>query len=145
MPDEMIKGAVALREQRPVPFPGSDDAQAEGCRCPVIDNRRGRGAYNSPTTGEPQFWINVDCPIHGESPVEHRPPLGAEVFVRTPEGRDVKIGVITYIAQDADCKRLAYAVTVCDDSQDVGRKTPSWALRWPVRKERPVGGKGWHV
>jgi len=73
MADETVKGAVALREQRPVPFPGSEDAQAAGCRCPVIDNRRGRGAYNSPTTGEPQFWIVDGCPLHAPHPSKDHP------------------------------------------------------------------------
>lgn len=47
-----------------LPAPGSDEAVAAGCRCPVMDNRRGRG-YR--TDGE---WImNIDCPIHGNGAV----------------------------------------------------------------------------
>lgn len=64
---------------------------------------------------------------------EGRPRLGAEVFVRAQDGHEVRIGVITYIAQ-SDGEHLAYAVTVCADSMDVGRKIHSWALQWPQRK-----------
>jgi hypothetical protein len=45
--------------------PGSDEARAGGCKCPVIDNSHGRGAYDTP--GGPVFWVNDDCPIHGSS------------------------------------------------------------------------------
>ena len=50
------------------PSPGSAEAQANGCRCPVMDNCRGRGANE--TAG--QFWINGACPLHGgkQEPVQ---------------------------------------------------------------------------
>jgi len=58
------------------PNPGSDEALAAGCRCPVLDNAHGRGAYREPD-GTPQFWINSDCPLHGAaSPVEPPPAPG---------------------------------------------------------------------
>lgn len=43
------------------PNPGSREAKAAGCRCPVLDNCRGiRPPY------PPDGWvINEDCPIHG--------------------------------------------------------------------------------
>lgn len=63
--DVKILGSVELRTQKPLPPPGSDEARADGCTCPVMDNRRGRGAYNAPVSGEPQFWVNGDCPMHG--------------------------------------------------------------------------------
>lgn len=47
----------------PIPNPGSHEAQAVGCKCPVIDNGRGAGAWISPQ-GEPEFWISEDCPVH---------------------------------------------------------------------------------
>jgi hypothetical protein len=46
------------------PNPGSQEAIQQGCKCPVLDNRRGKGfVVNS--EGEPEFWINEDCPLHG--------------------------------------------------------------------------------
>ena len=47
------------------PNPGSQEAIDAGCRCPVMDNHYGAGAYND-EKGEPLFWINEDCPIHGK-------------------------------------------------------------------------------
>ncbi len=46
-----------------LPNPGSDEARALGCRCPVLDNAHGRGF---PWGGhDPSFWIRADCPLHG--------------------------------------------------------------------------------
>jgi hypothetical protein len=36
--------------------PGSDEAYAEGCKCPILDNQ------NMP---EGKKWVNADCPLHG--------------------------------------------------------------------------------
>lgn len=47
--------------EKPRP-PGSNEALNAGCSCPVLDNAHGAGAYVK--DGEPQFWINGDCPIH---------------------------------------------------------------------------------
>ncbi len=47
------------------PNPGSEEAVALGCLCPVLDNEHGRGAYLD-ATGKPVFWINEDCPLHGK-------------------------------------------------------------------------------
>jgi hypothetical protein len=44
------------------PNPGSDAAVAIGCTCPVLDNGRGRGAYQ--VGGVWQFWITQGCPLH---------------------------------------------------------------------------------
>ena len=43
--------------------PGSDVALAQGCRCAVLDNCHGHGAYIK--DGKPIFWISEDCPLHG--------------------------------------------------------------------------------
>ncbi len=52
------------------PTPGSDEAVAQGCTCPVLDNGRGRGAYQ--IDGVWQFWINWGCPVHmGHEPLEY--------------------------------------------------------------------------
>jgi hypothetical protein len=44
------------------PNPGSDDAVAQGCKCPVMDNCRGAGI---PTSGGVCFYYSDDCPMHG--------------------------------------------------------------------------------
>ena len=36
--------------------PGSDEAYAKGCKCPILDNQ------NMP---EGKKWVNGDCPLHG--------------------------------------------------------------------------------
>jgi len=46
--------------------PGSDEAIKAGCKCPVMDNRYGAGAYIDPNNN-PVFWYNFDCPIHGKA------------------------------------------------------------------------------
>ena len=43
------------------PNPGSNEALDKGCLCPVLSNAHGRGVGGD---GE-DFWINGDCPIHG--------------------------------------------------------------------------------
>ena len=43
------------------PNPGSDEAVAQGCSCPVLDNGRGKGAYGR----SDQFWIAENCTLHG--------------------------------------------------------------------------------
>lgn len=50
-----------------IPNPGSDEALALGCRCPVLDNSHGKGAWGYPVdeSGKPSFWINENCPLHG--------------------------------------------------------------------------------
>lgn len=47
-----------------LPRPGSYDAQALGCKCPVLDNHYGRGYWGD---GKKYGWVHrEDCPIHGE-------------------------------------------------------------------------------
>lgn len=43
--------------------PGSPEALAQGCRCPVIDNGYGRGVDIG--IGERVWWMSEDCPLHG--------------------------------------------------------------------------------
>lgn len=47
--------------------PGSDEAIAAGCTCPVIDNGHGRGYMGGVTDdkGQTVFVISGDCPLHG--------------------------------------------------------------------------------
>lgn len=53
-----------------VPNPGSPEAGALGCLCPVMDNARGKGI---PTTAGVHFWINADCPVHCGNPPSNNP------------------------------------------------------------------------
>lgn len=41
-----------------VPPPGHPDAVDQGCRCPVLDNARGKGSYKG------GYIIRGDCPLH---------------------------------------------------------------------------------
>ena len=54
----------------PVPNPGSDEAAALGCRCPVLDNGHGRYPYRGydEVTGEALWVIMADCPLHAAGP-----------------------------------------------------------------------------
>lgn len=45
--------------------PGSDKAAEAGCTCPRMDNRHGQGSEY----GSNMFWINGECPVHGQSVV----------------------------------------------------------------------------
>ncbi len=49
-----------------VPNPGSDEAVAAGCLCPVIDNGRGRGYRGGvkDEQGRTLFVFNAACPVH---------------------------------------------------------------------------------
>lgn len=52
----------------PVPNPGSREAVAQGCLCPVLDNHHGAGIPITGDNGQPTvtFWQRGDCPLHGE-------------------------------------------------------------------------------
>lgn len=51
------------------PPPGSDEAIAQGCRCPVLDNSHGKGMYGGnllhPESGLPLYVFVDECPLHG--------------------------------------------------------------------------------
>jgi hypothetical protein len=68
------------------PNPGSDEARKLGCKCPIIDNGHGRGVYTD-EAGNPLFWINGNCPIHGQE-LEQPPDecVGDPRTVKNPEG-----------------------------------------------------------
>jgi hypothetical protein len=55
--EELMKKAMK-------PNPGSNEAIALGCTCPVMDNGHGQG-FPWPGTEGPSFWVNADCPVHG--------------------------------------------------------------------------------
>jgi len=51
------------------PTPGSDEAVAQGCTCPVADNAYGLGLFGIYHGGPDDarlFWVNEDCPLHGK-------------------------------------------------------------------------------
>ena len=47
-----------------LPLPGSDEAVKAGCTCPVMDNRHGKGMWQS-QDGRALFVITGGCPLHG--------------------------------------------------------------------------------
>jgi hypothetical protein len=51
-----------MTEETKTPNPGSDEAIAIGCKCPVLDNGHGDEELAKCRGG---FWINAVCPIHG--------------------------------------------------------------------------------
>ena len=51
------------RDRYPWP-PGDPQAIIDGCICPVIDNRYGRGIYTG-EDGLPVFIYNQGCKLHG--------------------------------------------------------------------------------
>jgi hypothetical protein len=60
-----------------IPNPGSPEARARSCRCPIVDNHYGAGAYLN-GDGQPQFWIAADCPLHAtpDAPMPKDPETG---------------------------------------------------------------------
>lgn len=44
--------------------PGSDQAIADGCTCPVLDNAHGKGCGYVSQDGDPLFIVSHACPIH---------------------------------------------------------------------------------
>lgn len=64
----MTPAEIIARE----PNPGTDDAVALGCRCPVIDNGRGRGYMGGAKdeNGGTLFVIVADCPLHAPLALE---------------------------------------------------------------------------
>lgn len=45
--------------------PGSEEAVVAGCYCATEDNNHGKGYRIDIESGEPEFWINAECPLHG--------------------------------------------------------------------------------
>lgn len=52
--------AAEIPTIKPRANPGTDEAIKAGCRCPVIDNGRGRGWMGQPGI----FVFSADCPVH---------------------------------------------------------------------------------
>lgn len=52
-----------------IPNPGSNEAIALGCSCPILDNGHGLGAYGGTIKnreGCPIFWYDTLCNLHGQ-------------------------------------------------------------------------------
>ena len=73
LPEQYDSGVMSLRSDyprdngsewdAPSPYkswgklvPGSDEAYAEGCKCPILDNQE---------MPDHKKWVNGDCPLHG--------------------------------------------------------------------------------
>ena len=52
-----------LVEDLTIPDPGTQEAIAMGCTCPVEDNNHGKG-YTTGPDGEVLFVYSHDCPVH---------------------------------------------------------------------------------
>lgn len=59
--------AVCKEDAMNQPNPGSDEAIEQGCKCPVMDNNRGKGLPWPNGNGgyDTAFWMSADCPLHG--------------------------------------------------------------------------------
>jgi hypothetical protein len=54
------KALVSATKNGKPPNPGSPEAIALGCKCPVLDNHNGTGSDYGPGT----FWYTDGCPVH---------------------------------------------------------------------------------
>lgn len=50
------------------PNPGTAQAVAQGCTCPVVDNQKGEGIPAFGDDGKPvrYWWYDTSCPVHSE-------------------------------------------------------------------------------
>ena len=55
-----------MTEPRAIPNPGSEEAGALGCVCPVMDNNHGKWAPWPPDG----WWMAEGCPVHRTVPDE---------------------------------------------------------------------------
>jgi hypothetical protein len=62
-----------ITDAYPMGTPGSDEARAAGCLCPVLDNAHGRGAYGLEGGEGALFWCDTRCPLHGVRVCAQRP------------------------------------------------------------------------
>lgn len=49
------------------PYPGSQEAVDQGCKCPVMDNFYGKGipVKDDKDNVRTAYWMSADCPLHG--------------------------------------------------------------------------------
>jgi len=66
--------------------PGHPDAVRDGCTCPRMDNHNGAGSGYRDEAGNPVFWFDFECPLHGS--LDHV-PMGERLTCTThaQEGR----------------------------------------------------------
>ena len=85
-PSEQQSAALAMA-------PGSASAVAAGCKCPILDNARGKGWLCSG-----HFIVREDCPIHGtakqfgQHPRTRLRPECVESSENRPASKDDKQG-----------------------------------------------------
>ena len=61
------KTSLSATKNGKPPNPGSPEAVAQGCTCPVLDNCNGKGSeFGGPGT----FWMHSGCPLHGNHQVD---------------------------------------------------------------------------
>lgn len=60
------------------PNPGTDEAIAAGCTCPVLDNRHGKGYYGI-GGGDGVFCYSEGCPLHWPEDKDAEPENSMEV------------------------------------------------------------------
>jgi hypothetical protein len=58
--EKQQKALLSSTETGKPPNPGSPEAVALGCKCPVLDNHNGTGSDWGPGT----FWYIDGCPVH---------------------------------------------------------------------------------
>jgi hypothetical protein len=60
--------AITTKEVQTMLNPGSSEAIAQGCTCPVLDNARGKGYLGGvkDEAGNTVFVISCLCPLHGD-------------------------------------------------------------------------------
>lgn len=68
--------------------PGSPEASAKGCKCPVIDNHHGKGIRDD---GK-MFVINGSCPLHGTKPERMCADCGGDEFETFTTDHDGCVG-----------------------------------------------------
>jgi len=92
MPTKKVK-----RPPESTPNPGSPDAVALGCLCPVMDNNHGKWAPYPPGG----WWITAGCPVHARKLTRAEATDGVvaaavALLANTPpyvEGPDTYVGV----------------------------------------------------
>ena len=62
-----------MEDKNKIPPPGSQEAIDQGCKCPVLDNGHGRGAYIK--DDEWIFWYSTDCDLHSQQADIPKPVL----------------------------------------------------------------------
>ena len=60
------------------PPPGSPEAIEQGCTCPVFDNCKGRGCGLTDKDGNPLYYINEKCQLHGAKEGEKEFPAHSD-------------------------------------------------------------------